>query len=72
MQKRVRKAFDRTRREGIEKIAVLAERSIGIVTALIALVFVGISLREIPWGYAIQNANPDYVRDLLLSIYILC
>jgi hypothetical protein len=72
MPKKGRRAFDRAQREGIDKISALAERFIGIVTALIALVFVGISVKEIPWGAALRNANPDYVRDLLLSIYILC
>lgn len=64
--------FDRRRREGIEKIAALADRYIWLVTGLIASIFVGVSIKDIPFDKAIANANPQYVQDLILSAYILC
>jgi len=63
---------DRVRRETIDKIGKFADRAIGAVTALIALVFVGVSIKDIPFGQAIKEANPQYLQDLLLSVYMLC
>jgi hypothetical protein len=64
--------FDRLQREGMDKIAGLADRYIWAVTSLIALVFVVLSIKDIPFDKAIASANPQYLQDLILSIYIVC
>jgi hypothetical protein len=64
--------FDRLRREGIDRIASLANQFIGLVTGVIALIFVGISFKDIPLDKAVSDANPQYVQDVILSVYILC
>ena len=64
--------FDRLQREGMDKIASLADRYIWAVTGLIALVFVGLSVKDIPFDEAIASANPQYLQDLILSVYIVC
>ena len=64
--------FDRLQREGMDKIASLADRYIWAVTGLIALVFVGLSIKDIPFDEAIASANPQYLQDLILSVYIVC
>lgn len=66
------KSSGRLQREAIEKIASLADRYIGIVTGLIAIVFVGVSIKDIPFDEAITYANPNYLQDIILSVYILC
>ena len=62
----------RYEREGIDKIAAFAQWSITIVTTLIALVFAGISLKEIPCGDVLSQANPSYWQAVVLTIYITC
>ena len=63
---------DRLSREAIDKIGKFADSAIWVVSGLIALVFVGVSVKDIPFGQAIKDANPQYLQDLLLSVYMLC
>jgi hypothetical protein len=63
---------DRLSREAIDKIGKFADTAIWVVTGLIALVFVGVSIKDIPFGQAITNADPQHLQDLLLSVYMLC
>jgi hypothetical protein len=63
---------DRVGREAIDKIGKFADTAIWVVTGLIALVFVGVSIKDIPFGQAITNADPQHLQDLLLSVYMLC
>jgi hypothetical protein len=59
-------------REGIARIASFAHLSIWGVTTLIAGVFAGISLKEIPYGTVLSQTNPAYFQAVILSIYISC
>jgi hypothetical protein len=59
-------------RDGIDKIASFAQWSIWVVTTLIALVFAGISLKEIPYGTLLSQTNPAYFQAVILTIYISC
>jgi hypothetical protein len=63
---------DRQGREGIDNIASFAQWSIWAVTTLIALVFAGISLKEIPYGTVLSQTNPAYFQAVILTIYISC
>src|ERR1700730_12404206 len=55
----------------ISRIATFANWSITIVTAIIALAFVGLAVKDIPIG-VLSNANPDYIQIAILSAYISC
>lgn len=59
--------YDRRHREGISKIATLAKWCIWAVTASIAVVFAGLTLKDIPFA-AVSNANPEYFQAILLSV----
>jgi hypothetical protein len=59
-------------RDSIDKIASFAHWSISAVTTLIALVFAGISLKEIPYGTVLSLTNPAYVQAAILTIYVAC
>jgi len=58
-------------RDGISRIEKLANWFIWVVTAVIALVFAGLTLKDIPFA-AISDANPAYVQAIVLSIYVWC
>src|SRR5258708_7464577 len=62
---------DRQRRDGISKIATFAHWSIWGVTTLIAVVFAGITLKEIPYGTVLSQTNPAYFQAVILSIFVL-
>jgi hypothetical protein len=63
--------YDRRHREGISRLAALAKWFIRGVTALIALVFAGLTLKDIPFA-AFSDANPQYFQAFLLTAYIWC
>jgi hypothetical protein len=66
------KVLDRRHRGEISKIVTFANWAIWGVTGLIALVFAGITLKDIPIDTAISNTNPAYFQAVLLTIYIWC
>jgi hypothetical protein len=63
---------ERHQKGDIGKIASFAHWSIWGVTTLIAIVFAGISLKEIPYGAVLAQTNPTYFQAIILSIYISC
>src|SRR5262245_7074227 len=63
---------DRQQREHITKIVTFAHVCIWGVCALIALVFARLTLKDVPFGPALSNANPQYFQAIILSIYIWC
>jgi hypothetical protein len=63
--------YDRRHRDGISRIATLANWCIWAVTAAIAVAFAGFTLKDIPFA-AISNANPEYFQAIVLSIYVWC
>lgn len=67
-----KKIQDRRHRDEISKIVTFANWAIWGVTALIALVFAGITLKDLPIDSAIANTNPAYFQAILLTIYIWC
>lgn len=56
---------------GIPIIASFAKWSIWAVTAGIAVVFAGVTLKDIPF-VEFSRANPAYLQSILLSFYIAC
>jgi hypothetical protein len=66
------KVVDRKHRGEISRIVTFANWAIWGVTALIAIVFAGITLKDIPIDTAISNTNPVYFQAVLLTIYIWC
>lgn len=42
------------------------------MTAGIALVFAGVTLKDIPFVPALSSTNPEYLQSILLSLYIAC
>jgi hypothetical protein len=58
-------------RSAISRIATFANWSITTVTAIIALAFVGLAVKDIPIS-VLSNANPDYIQIAILSVYISC
>src|ERR1700724_601430 len=65
------KRSGRTGQVHISRIATFANWSITAVTAVIALAFVGLAVKDIPIG-VLSNANPDYIQIAILSVYISC
>src|SRR5262245_8341675 len=64
--------MDRRGRDDISKIETLAKWFIWGVTALIAIVFAGTTIKDIPVGSALSNTNPDYFQAIILTNYIWC
>lgn len=56
----------------ISKIVTFANICIWSVLFLITFAFVKISLKDVPLGEALSNANPQHVQSVLLSIYVTC
>src|SRR5882757_8290667 len=65
------KRSGRTGQVHISRVATFANWSITAVTAIIALAFVGLAVKDIPIG-VLSNANPDYIQIAILSVYISC
>jgi hypothetical protein len=63
--------FDRIHRGEIGRLAKLANWFIWLATATIALVFAGVTMKDIPFS-AISNTNPEYFQAIVLSVYIWC
>jgi hypothetical protein len=55
----------------ISRIATFANWCITTVTAVIALAFVGLAIKDIPIT-ALSNANPEIIQIAILSVYISC
>jgi hypothetical protein len=72
LSKKTKTPSIRRSREDISKIAAFADWCIWGVTAGIALVFAGITLKDIPFVPALSSTNPDYLQSILLSLYIAC
>jgi hypothetical protein len=72
LSKKIRTSSIRRSTGDISKIATFANWCIWGVTATIALVFAGITLKDIPFVPAISGANPEYLQSMLLSVYIAC
>ena len=60
LEQKIRTPSIRRSRDGISKIATFANWCIWGVTASIAVVFAGITLKDIPFVPAIASANPEY------------
>jgi hypothetical protein len=65
------KSSDRSGQVRISRIATFANWCITTVTAIIALGFVGLALKDIPIT-ALSNANPEIIQVAILSVYISC
>lgn len=65
------KTSDRSGQVRISRIATFANWCITTVTAVIALGFVGLALKDIPIT-ALSNANPEIIQVAILSVYISC
>src|SRR5215510_2648780 len=64
--------MDRRGRDDIAQIGRFAKWMIWGVTALIAIVFAGVTLKDIPFGPALSSTNPDYLQAIILTIYVWC
>lgn len=69
---KIPKRFDRVRRDEISNIVTFANISIWLVLFLITFAFVKVTLKDVPLGEALSNANPQYIQSILLSIYVTC
>ena len=64
--------MDRRGRDDIAQIDRFAKWMIWGVTALIAIAFAGVTLKDIPFGPALSSTNPDYLQAIILTIYVWC
>ncbi len=56
----------------VEKVAVWARRAIWVCATSLAALFAFLQLKNIPYGQVIENANPGYIREILLAFYYTC
>jgi hypothetical protein len=66
------KALSRKAGADISKISSFAHWAIWGVSALIAIAFASQTLKDIPFGAVLSNANHVYLQAIILSFYIWC